>query len=293
MPTNPNPHPPTMLYYVIICYVMRNHVQKTCAMCVVLTYVCVLMRLIQQPRSYKNSEGLPHLPSHAFAHDARFQLGVCSCRGGIRLNCESPPYFTARTPVDSVQKCIPVPNGQLLIKHKSKEHRVPSVVKLREVVAYASHPFPRVGRLIGRTLTVFWKLVVKHLCRAEIISMNKMLPFVRRCASTAPKPRKNQKYIWADLVEMFPRIGRSVVIKAMRWFHAKLLKKRSQKHPLRFFIGKGSCRQKDNCERGDRSNFYVFTFHDMLSYIRFDLQFNTVCKVLSSILMQQTGVPIG
>ena len=63
--------------------------------------------------------------------------------------------------------------------------------------------------------------------------------------------------------------------------------------PLRFFIGKGTVRKEDNCDRGDTTNYHIFNFHDLLSYIRFDLTYNTVCKVLSSILMQQTGVPIG
>ena len=60
-----------------------------------------------------------------------------------------------------------------------------------------------------------------------------------------------------------------------------------------FSVGKGSFRQADNCDRGDTTNFHVFTFHDLPSYIQFDLRFNTVCKVLSSVLMQQTGIPIG
>ena len=235
------------------------------------------------------------LPSHVYAHDARFRLGVCPCRNGIKQGCACPPYFTTPTPAGSVQQCISVPNGQLLFKHKSREQHLPPIVKHREVLAYASHPYPRIGRLVGRALTVFWKMVVKLLGPAEIISMNEMLGFVRGCAQRAKKPRKNQVWVWAefDLVDMFPNIERPLVMQALQWLHDQVISKRAQKHPLRFFIGKGTVRKEDNCDRGDTTNYHIFNFHDLLSYIRFDLTYNTVCKVLSSILMQQTRVPIG
>ena len=39
----PSPYQPTMLYYVIICCVMCNHVKDTRIMCVVSTYVSIFM----------------------------------------------------------------------------------------------------------------------------------------------------------------------------------------------------------------------------------------------------------
>ena len=138
-------------------------------------------------------------------------------------------------------------------------------------------------------------MVVKLLGPAEIISMNELLGFVRGCAQRAKKPRKNQVWVLAefDLLEMFPNTERPLVMQALQWLHDQVISKRAQKHPLRFFIGRGTVRKEDNCDRGDATNYHIFNFHDLLSYIRFDLTYNTVCKVLSSILMQQTGVPIG
>ena len=205
------------------------------------------------------------------------------------------PRYSAPVPPKSSAKCIPTPNAQLLFKFKSQERALPPIMKFREVLAYAAHPFPRVVKLVGRALTVFWKLVVRTLCPREIISMTEILSFLRSCVSKAPRPRRNQQRFWVefDLVEMFPNIERHLVIDALKWLHAELLRKMDRRLPLNFFIAKGGNRKLDTWEKGSSTDFYFFSFDDVLSYVIVDLKFNSICRILSSLIIQTTGTRIG
>ena len=78
-------------------------------------------------------------------------------------------------------KNAPLRARRVLFKFKSQEHALPPIMKFRKVLAYAAHPFPRVGKLVGRALTVFWKLLVRTLCPREIISMTEIISFLRSC----------------------------------------------------------------------------------------------------------------
>ena len=211
------------------------------------------------------------------------------------LSSDACPRYTAPTPPKSAAKCISTPNAQLLFKFKSKERALPPVMKYRQVLAYAAHPFPRIGKLMGRALTVFWKLVVKHLKPREMIAMTDLLKFVRTCVDQAPRPRKNQSRVWIefDLVEMFPNIERHLVIEALNRLHSEVRKKMGRRLPLCFFIAKGGNRGLDAWEKGSSADFHCFTFDDTIAYVVFDLTFNTICRILSSVVMQTTGTPIG
>ena len=77
----------------------------------------------------------------------------------------------------------PCPGFQFLYKYKSVEHptpRVPRKTKFREVITYARHSYPRVvGKIMGRSLTQFWKLTIKWLVPNEMLKMTDLLDFVR------------------------------------------------------------------------------------------------------------------
>ena len=125
--------------------------------------------------------------------------------------------------------------------------------------------------------------------------MTEILSCLRSCVSKAPRPRRNQQRfpVEFDLVEMFPNIERHLVIDALKWLHAKLLRKMDRRLPLNFFIAKGGNRKLDTWEKGSSTDFYFFSFDDVLSYVIFDLTFNSICRILSSLIIQTTGTPIG
>ena len=58
---------------------------------------------------------------------------------------------------------LQAPNCQLLLKYKSTDGASPPVIKMREVLTYACHPFQKVCKLMGRALTLLWKMAVDVL----------------------------------------------------------------------------------------------------------------------------------
>ena len=75
--------------------------------------------------------------------------------------CDRCTRITNHQPVtkDIAQELCPSPGFQYLYKYKSVEQAslgVPRKTKFREVISYSMHPYPRVGKLMGRCLTQFW-----------------------------------------------------------------------------------------------------------------------------------------
>ena len=214
--------------------------------------------------------------------------------------CDHCMCLTYEKPVmeDAVLNTCPSPGFQYLYKFKSVEQlrpNVPRKTKFREVITYSLHPYPRVGKLIGRCLTQFWKLVVQHLQPRELLKMTDLLGFVRQLVQSQGRGRRHEHCVWVelDLVEMFPNIPREEVETALVYLHRELLKKMGRSSELTFFIAKGGFRRLDNCVRGDRGSFLFFTFSDVLAYTIFDMQFNTLFVAYSSVFTQTTGTPIG
>ena len=172
---------------------------------------------------------------------------------------------------------------------------VPRKTKFREVITYYLHPYPRVGKLIGRCLTQFWKLVVQHLQPRELLKMTDLLGFVRQLVQSQGRGRRHEHCISVelDLVEIFLNIPREEVETALVYLHRELLKKMGRSSELTFFIATGGFRRLDNCVRGDRGSFLFFTFSDVLAYTILNMQFNTLFVAYSSVFTQTTGTPIG
>ena len=85
------------------------------------------------------------------------------------------------------------------MKFKSRECVLVPIVTFREIV-YAAHPCPRVGKLIGRALTILWTLVVQWLVPKEMTSTTDMLSllrFTRQRVDNARTPRADQQWVWA------------------------------------------------------------------------------------------------
>ena len=134
------------------------------------------------------------------------------------VTCESPPVLTGSTvpnvavsgpPIHRDHSCfnvpkivsptphtrqratqgrgLPAPNCQLLFKYKSTECASPPVIKMREVLTYASHPFQKFCKLMGRAWTLLWKMAVDVLKSRELIAMPHMLHTVKKWLSATEK----------------------------------------------------------------------------------------------------------
>ena len=62
---------------------------------------------------------------------------------------------------------------------------------------------------------------------------------------------------------------------------------------MEFYIAKDGDRWLDNTSHGSGGFFYKFTFHDVVHYTLFELHINNVFVSLSSVMSQNTGIPIG
>ena len=103
---------------------------------------------------------------------------------------------------------LPVPNSQLLVKYKSKEHK--AVMKAREVLTQDKHPFRRMGKLIGRCLSLVCKEAIAVMGANGIVAMNDILHPIRAWLSHLHDPPWGHEYrsIEFDIREMFLEIHR-------------------------------------------------------------------------------------
>ena len=97
-----------------------------------------------------------------------------------------------------------------LLKYKSQESASLPVVKLREVLTYACHPFQKICKLMGRALTLLWKMAVDVLQSREVVAMPQMLHVVKKMAVTGGYDSVHREIMpfWTevDVNEMFPVI---------------------------------------------------------------------------------------
>jgi hypothetical protein len=96
-----------------------------------------------------------------------------------------------------------------------------------------------------------------------------------------------------DVKEMFPEIPRSDIIPALVWIHDQLKEKKKTRGPVEFYLAKDGNRKMDNTAHGSKDIFYKFTFHDVVHYMVFELHLNDIFVSLSSVMSQNTGIPIG
>ena len=70
-------------------------------------------------------------------------------------------------------------------------------------------------------------------------------------------------------------------------------KKKKTRGTLQFFVSRDGNRKLDNCSRGARDAFHAFTFSDVVHYVLFDTFVGDCFLNLSSVISQNTGIPIG
>ena len=152
------------------------------------------------------------------------------------------------------------------------------------VCAYHRHPLRRIASLVGRCLTVLWKMTVAVLTPREMVTMPEMLHFVLKVRERAL--REGGKWKWAefDLVEMFPNIQREDILKSLEWIAKELMRKQSFRGGISFFIAKSGIQRLDNPRQGARDSYYYFTMHDLTIYVKWYMAFNTCFLSLSSVM---------
>ena len=69
---------------------------------------------------------------------------------------------------------------------------------------------------------------------------------------------------------MFPEIHREDLLPALSWIHEQVVQRKTTRGGLRFFISKDGNRKLDNCSRGARDAFHMFTFSDVIHYVLFE-----------------------
>jgi hypothetical protein len=91
-------------------------------------------------------------------------------------------------------KLLPVPDSQLLVKYKSKEHK--ATMKAREVLTQDKHPYRRLGKLIGGCLSLLWKEAIAVLDSKEIVAMSDILHPIRAWLSRLTEPPPGTEFRW-------------------------------------------------------------------------------------------------
>ena len=125
--------------------------------------------------------------------------------------------------------------------------------------------------------------------------MSDILHPIREWLSKLTDPPLGTEFRWLefDIKEMFPELHRDYLLPALCWIHEQVLQKRKNRGALRFFISKDGNRKLDNCSRGARDAFHAFTFSDVVHYVLFETFVGDCFLNLSSVISQNTGIPIG
>ena len=124
-----------------------------------------------------------------------------------------------------------------LQKYKSDVYR--DVFKLREVVSHAKHPFRGGNKRMGRVLSVLWSQAATILQSMETISMNEVLPWVRKI-----KGKPTGYWLELDLKEMFMSIPREAVVTALTHCLEAIASKGHRQTGLLFSISKDGNRKR-------------------------------------------------
>ena len=115
-------------------------------------------------------------------------------------------YCRERTPEQARCEICPAPNSQYLVKFKSHECHDPPVIKGTEVVTKATHALKTLCSLMGRALTVFWKVSITFLKTNEILAMKHLLGSVRAWVQKIQKLPGDFQWLELDIKELYPEI---------------------------------------------------------------------------------------
>ena len=180
----------------------------------------------------------------------------------------------------------PVPGCYDLQKFKSDVYM--GQFKLREVVTHAKHPYRSANKRMGRVLSIVWRQAAATLKSMEIISMNDMLPWVRKV-----KQPVEGFWLELDLKEMFMSIPKEAVLTALTFCLDTITSEGNHRNGVMFSVSKNGNKKRDCIGFKSREFFQVFTAKDVLSYVEFSLTIDCMFVGASSIFQQVTGVPQG
>ena len=154
----------------------------------------------------------------------------------------------------------PVPGCYDLQKFKSDVYM--DQFKLREVVTHAKHPYRSANKRMGRILSIVWRQAAATLKSMEIISMNDMLPWVR-------KIKQPVEGFWLELhlKEMFMSIPKEAVLTALTFCLNTITSEGNHRNGVLFSVSKDGNRKRDCIGFKSRECFQVFTAKDILSYV--------------------------
>ena len=185
-----------------------------------------------------------------------------------------------------------VPDVEVLVKHKYREDLADAPVKVREILRHGGHPFRLANRKLSRCLSLVWKFAESLPSSVEVVSMENLKSFVHKLRGEGVTPG-----LWGelDVVEMFANIPRPLVVMALEHYWQLLCEARGcSSDRLIFHVHKGGLRSLDYIGAPSRdSSFHHLSFHDVLSFVVWDLTWNDCFVHYSSVFCQCKGVPIG
>lgn len=190
-----------------------------------------------------------------------------------------------------------VPHAYYLIKNKSNESE--GTLKLRIIYSYQKHPLSQLCKLIGRCLTLFLKMVVQYLPCFEMLNMTEIMPWLHMQQGSLKAMEFFEKHIRGSLYEfdikdMFPSIPKKNLLEALNFLHDRVLeaKGRRLRTTMYFSIHK-KFRKLDCMGLHSKFDFWIFTWDQVMSFVEWDLKFNTIFRCNDTLYEQVQGIPIG
>ena len=263
-----------------------------------------------KPRGRKKTTGQPELP----AHNAE-ETGTCDTRVQAQdpaLEFEArclhllqgvgpvtfpvapqPPTFALRKP----ELCSGVPDVTVPVKYKSCELKTPPLVKCREVLRQALHPFKPAQRHLGRCLSVLWKLTASQPSSIEFVAMPELRRVIQqwRAKYCVSGSTVEGAFGELDIEEMFPNVQRSEVPTAVRQFYADACTRANAKAgDLVFALHPGGLKQLDCLRRPRTRDAYIcYSITDIYCMLAIELLVNDEFVHCTSIFRQLLGLAIG
>ena len=198
-----------------------------------------------------------------------------------KLNAHVRKNVTART--------WRAPTAFHLLKWKTNEKL--SDWKWRLVVSHARHPLRRLSKLVGRGLT----LLLQELHAVFPYWGCPTMRGVRDVWKHLQQDRPKVLDLWErDIDNAYWELNKKRVLEAVRTAGALVKQRRRVRGTLSFSIAKGGCKALDRVGESTTRNYRVLTLEDLVMFVDWDLNQNTLFEVWGVALRQaKRGVPIG
>ena len=155
-------------------------------------------------------------------------------------------------------------------------------------------------KTMGRCLTVWIKDLVKLLPTLEMLNMTQIKEWLVQQAHLIKVFQEQHelpfkgRLVEIDVKEMFPSIPMNRLLQALKWLFKrwKDAKRRSSRAHWYFSIHK-LFKTMDCIGKHNEENFFVITWYQIITYIKWDLYHNVYFHHSSTLYKQKNGVPIG